>query len=301
MMRRIGITKETAGLAARIDAAKRTGSMRLRSTARLRRWTMAELARREHDNMIVADMLGAAQVPDALVERSGGLAVLVTGHPLRLFNQVIIDGEGATDAAIGEVVAVLRERAAGRFSVTLRRGIDDAWMPVVAALGLVRVTDRVWMPGMALHPLVSGTGTPMPPGLDIRLASDAEGVAAHIEAAATGFDIPAVWLEALLTEDLARHPDVRIYAGYLDGEPVVAGLGIRSGASVGIYNIATVPHARRRGFGAAMTQRIIDDGLGDGCDVAVLQATDDGKPIYERMGFRTVIEYDAYSDPPEPA
>jgi len=261
----------------------------------------AELAAREHDNMIVADMLAAAQVPDALVERSGGLAVLVTGHPLRLFNQVIIDGEGATDAAIGEVVPVLRERAAGRFSVTLRRGIDDAWIPVVTALGLVRVTDRVWMPGMALHPMASGTGMPMPSELDIRLATDAKGVAAHIEAAATGFDVPADWLEALLTEDLARHADFRIYTGFVEEQPVVAGAGIRSGTTIGIYNIATVPDARRRGFGAAMTQRIIDDGSADGCDVAVLQASEDGKPIYERLGFRTVVEYDAYCDPPAAA
>ncbi len=261
----------------------------------------AELARREHDNMIVADMLAAGQMPDALVERSGGLAFFVTGLSLRLFNQVLIDGDGATEAAIGEVVTVMRERAAGRFSVTLRRGIDDAWIPLATALGLVRVTDRVWMPGMALHPIAAGDGPPTPPELEIRQATDAEGVADHIQAAATGFDMPADWLRALITEEMARHPDVRMYAGYLDGEPVVAGLGIRSGPTIGIYSIATAPDARRRGFGAAMTQRIVDDGASDGCDVAVLQASEAGKPIYERMGFRTVIEYDAYCDPPDPA
>ena len=262
----------------------------------------AELAPREHDNMIVADMLAAAQVPNALVERSDGLAIVVTGLPLRLFNQVIIDGEGATDAAIGEVVTVMRDRAAGRFSVTLRRGIDDAWIPVVTALGLVRViTDRVWMPGMALHPIAARDSAATAAGLDIRQGADAEGVAAHIQAAATGFDMPADWLRQLITDDLARHPDVRLYAGYLDGEPVVAGLGIQSGTTIGIYSIATVPDARRRGFGAAMTQHIVDDGVRDGCDVAVLQASEAGKPIYERMGFRTVIEYDAWSDPPDPA
>ena len=31
-----------------------------------------------------------------------------------------------------------------------------------------------------------------------------------------------------------------------------------------------------------------------GCDVAVLQASSMGRPIYERMGFRLVQEYDAY-------
>jgi len=262
----------------------------------------AELARREHDNMIAADMLAAGQVPHALVERAGGFAVVATGLPMRIFNQVIIDGDGPTNRALAAAVTVMRARAPGRFSVTLRRGIDDSWIPVVAAIGLVRVVDRVWMPGMALHPLpAADESAPVPPDLDIREVADTKGVAAHIEAAAGGFDMPAAWLGALLTEEFAGHPDVRMYAGFLDGEPVVAGAGIRSGTTVGVYNIATVPSARRRGFGAAMTRRIVDDGARDGCDVATLQASAEGKPIYERLGFRTVVEYDAYSDPPDPA
>jgi ribosomal protein S18 acetylase RimI-like enzyme len=260
----------------------------------------AELAAREHDNMIVADMLAAAQVPGALVERSDGLTIFVTGLPMRLFNQALIDGDGATSAAIGGAVTIMRERAAGPFSVTLRRGIDDGWIPVVEALRLVRAADRVWMPGMALHPIGAGDSPHTPPELEIRQTTDAEGVADHIQAAATGFDMPAYWLRQLVTDDLARHADVRLYAGYLDGDPVVAGLGIRSGTTIGVYSIATAPAARRRGFGAAMTQRIVDDGVRDGCEVAVLQASEAGKPIYERMGFRTVIEYDAWSDPLEP-
>ena len=46
-----------------------------------------------------------------------------------------------------------------------------------------------------------------------------------------------------------------------------------------------------------MTMRIIDDGLAEGCDVAILQASDMGKPTYERLGFRTVVEYVGYVDP----
>ena len=36
-----------------------------------------------------------------------------------------------------------------------------------------------------------------------------------------------------------------------------------------------------------------------GCDVAILQASEMGRPIYERLGFRTVVEYDGCS-PAEP-
>jgi predicted GNAT family acetyltransferase len=61
-----------------------------------------------------------------------------------------------------------------------------------------------------------------------------------------------------------------------------------------VYSIATVAAARRRGYGAAMTARVVADGVVAGCDVAALQASEMGRPIYERLGFRTVVKYTAY-------
>jgi hypothetical protein len=46
-----------------------------------------------------------------------------------------------------------------------------------------------------------------------------------------------------------------------------------------------------------MTLRIVADGAAAGCDVAILQATPMGYPVYERLGFRTVVEYDGFIEP----
>ena len=43
-----------------------------------------------------------------------------------------------------------------------------------------------------------------------------------------------------------------------------------------------------------MTARVVADGVSAGCDVAALQASAMGRPIYERQGFRTVVRYAAY-------
>jgi hypothetical protein len=46
-----------------------------------------------------------------------------------------------------------------------------------------------------------------------------------------------------------------------------------------------------------MTARVVADGVNAGCDGAALQASQMGRPIYERLGFRTVVSYAAYADP----
>ena len=46
-----------------------------------------------------------------------------------------------------------------------------------------------------------------------------------------------------------------------------------------------------------MTAHVVADGLVTGCDVAALQASEMGRPIYERLGFRTVVRYATYTDP----
>jgi predicted GNAT family acetyltransferase len=98
----------------------------------------------------------------------------------------------------------------------------------------------------------------------------------------------------ILGDDLWTRPGATVYVGYLDGTPVVSGFSIRTDRTIGVYTIATDPSARGRGFGAAMTARVVADGTAAGCDVATLQASTMGRPIYERMGFRLVQEYDVY-------
>jgi predicted acetyltransferase len=97
---------------------------------------------------------------------------------------------------------------------------------------------------------------------------------------------------------LLERPECAAYVGYLNGQPVTAGLGWQTGRTIGVYNIATIPTARRRGFGEAMTARVVDDGAAAGCDVAVLQASSMGRPIYERIGFQISVRYTGYVDSP---
>lgn len=256
----------------------------------------ATLASLEHENMTAAGTLAFGQVPGALVRHVDGVVQVATGLAARLFNQVAVERDDASPDAIADAVSLARRRG-DHFVVNLRAGEDDRLLPVIGSLGLVPLAGNPWMPGMALHPLPHAGGTAPEAGHEIRRVTDGAGIRDHIETAAAGFGMPIEWLELIVTGDLARHPDASLYVGYTDGVPVTTGLGVRTGRTIGVYNVATIETARRRGYGAAMTMRIVEDGAADGCDVAILQASDMGRPVYERLGFRTVVEYMGYVDP----
>jgi ribosomal protein S18 acetylase RimI-like enzyme len=132
------------------------------------------------------------------------------------------------------------------------------------------------------------------PRFEIRRVTDAAGVEDHRVVVTDGFGVArSVAIETTGLELLGT-PECTIYVGYADGLRVTSGLGWRSGRVIGVYAISTVPAARRRGYGEAMTARVIADGIATGCDVAVLQASETGRPIYERLGFRVDVRYKAY-------
>jgi GNAT superfamily N-acetyltransferase len=257
---------------------------------------IAALARLEHENMIESIAAAGGLAPGAVVSREGGVALVATGMPLRLFNQVVIERDDASPEAVAAAVAMTSARG-DRFVVNLRRGTDDPYLPLMDELGLVPLSEEPWIPGMALHPVPATGSVPPGAGHEIRRVGDSRGIRDHVETAAAGFEMPVSWLEAIMTDEMLDRDDIAVYVGYTDGVPVTTGMGLRTGGTIGIYNIATVEAARRRGYGAAMTMRIVDDGAAAGCDVAILQASDMGYPIYERLGFRTVVEYVGYVDP----
>ena len=260
------------------------------------------LAALEHENLLAALTAGIGAARDGLVRREAGLAILGSGLPIAFFNQITIEDDRATPEAVAGAVALMRERGQP-FVVHIRRGIDDRFRPLLDALGLVLPAAASPMPGMALHP-IPPSRTALPAGHEIRLVTDAEGMEDHIATCALGFGMPAAMLRVIVGAETWQRPGTAVYVGYADGVPVTTGLSLRTGRTIGVYNIATIESARRQGLGAAMTERVAADGRHEGCDVAILQASAMGRPVYERLGYRMVVAYDGYGDPglagPEP-
>ena len=88
--------------------------------------------------------------------------------------------------------------------------------------------------------------------------------------------------------------DFHAAVGCLDGKQVAAAIAYEYRGDCGIYNVATMPHARRRGFGTALTAQLLYDARQRGCMTASLQATEMAEHLYSELGFRDLgrfIEY----------
>jgi ribosomal protein S18 acetylase RimI-like enzyme len=75
------------------------------------------------------------------------------------------------------------------------------------------------------------------------------------------------------------------YVGYHEGIAVSSGALFFTDVA-GIYDVATRPEFRRRGFGSAIYRYLLDEAQRAGYANAVLVATAEGTGIYERVGFQ---------------
>lgn len=75
----------------------------------------------------------------------------------------------------------------------------------------------------------------------------------------------------------------------LEGGGVVAiGQSVPEGELVGLYDIVTAEHARRRGLGTALTAELLRRALGEGAHIAYLQVSADNiaaRHVYRKLGF----------------
>ena len=81
---------------------------------------------------------------------------------------------------------------------------------------------------------------------------------------------------------------------YEGGRPVASGRGAVADGWVGLFQISTVPDARRRGFGQAIVGSLLAWGRQAGADRAYLQVelkNDVARRLYRSFGFETAYVY----------
>ncbi len=102
-----------------------------------------------------------------------------------------------------------------------------------------------------------------------------------------------------------RLPSCQPLVGEVDGAVVATGVATVSGRVGWVGTIVVALDQRGRGLGRAMTEAVMDRLREAGCETFALIATELGRPLYEKLGFRVqsmlhLMQSDRLPDPPEP-
>ena len=147
---------------------------------------------------------------------------------------------------------------------------------------------------LMLRPPGGETPAP-PPGLRIEEVRDQAGLLAFEAAIVRGFEMPEVERQgpgAAFSADILSDDRQRLWVGWEAERPVSAAATFTAAGINNVTLVATVPEARGRGYGAALTWRAT---LADPTLPALLLATDAGRPVYEQMGYLALFRFALWS------
>lgn len=214
-------------------------------------------------------------LPDARLLDDGRVFGVSTGVPINFFS-----GIATTDLSEEDVVPVLESFGERPF----RWWISPSTRPsnlaaILAGHGLRHTYDAA---GMAADLDAVDFDAAAPRGLTLRRVTDlGDWVRVFME----GFQRPEaereVWPPAYgRCDDAWAH-----FVGYLDGSPVATTSLLLCGDLVGVYHVVTLPAARGRGIGRAMTVAALQYGRSLGATHAALQSSEMGFKVYRAIGF----------------
>ena len=228
----------------------------------------------------VAAWTGRTRALGGRIVRDDGLVTFLTGLPAPPLNPTLVEREPRDpDAALASAEA--RYEAAG---ITFGVEVDPERR--------VEVREACERAGLTLfesRPVMAADPASVPPpeprdGLTILRGEPFLDDVARVDTAAFGgeFEVNRSFLSG------AEHdPDARIYVAFLDGIAVGCAETSLADGLLGVFGVATIPEARRRGVGSAVTSFAIHDRR-DEADAAILDSSDVGHGAYERLGFRDV-------------
>ncbi|MFE3410528.1 GNAT family N-acetyltransferase [Streptomyces mirabilis] len=138
-----------------------------------------------------------------------------------------------------------------------------------------------------------------PPELKIETVEGAESLTEWVRAYSPSFGVAPEVIGAAVRLEAGRGDASRIVrlTARLDGQAVGTALMLDAHDVAGIYVVTTAQDYRRRGIGAMLTAAALEAGRERGLHIGTLQASGLGAPVYARMGFERVAEYQLFHPP----
>lgn len=238
------------------------------------------------------------RLPGMTVERRDGLVIVDSGLASDTFNKVLaarLAGDEA-DARIDQALADVRRtgrpftwwvgpcsRPVDLEERLRRHGLREQERELGMTINLDQMPDRAPLPDRTT---IRSVTTPA------RLADFAAVLAGLGDPPDP--NIPRFFEQA---SDIVLAPEssMRFFVAYVDGQPAAVSELFIGGGIAGVHMVATATAFRRRGLGMALTWRALDEGRRRDLAVGALQASAEGQPVYERLGFEPCGQFTEYA------
>lgn len=166
---------------------------------------------------------------------------------------------------------------------------DAALARFLTGIGVEQIDDS---PHMVLECAAVQPGNPT---VSVERVTDESGLRAFVEVAAAGFETigadPAVWPVVYRNLSAVCADDVIAVVASDGDQPLGCAMGYLAREVCEVIHVATVPSARGRGIGAAVTAAVVAEARVREVRLAALQATEQGHSVYRSLGFEEVDRY----------
>lgn len=203
--------------------------------------------------------------------------------PTRMFNRVTVlkrlDPAAAPELA-ERIIRFFGTRPAGGEYL-----INDPW----GTLDLASYGFKRWwtLPFMVRAPRDAPS---RPFDLEIAEVRSKGQVAAFVNALVEAFaisELTGISTSRIMDDRVLVDGAMKCWVAFADGRPIGTAVAYHSDGIVGVYLVGVVPGMRRRGLGEALTWQATLSGAGA---PATLQASEMGRPVYERMGYVKALD-----------
>lgn len=162
--------------------------------------------------------------------------------------------------------------------------VCDCWSRLnLADLGFEQFESEAWY-------VREPDGLP-PPDKEVERVSEPDALAEFESASTDGFEaaeLHELGRFGVYGSTVLQDPRLRIFVRRERGKVVSGSMACISAGVVGVYAVATVPAARRLGYGEQVTWAAVRSAP---TSTAILQPSHDGLSLYRRMGFGPLGSY----------
>jgi len=212
------------------------------------------------------------------IRLDGVLASVCPDMPHRsVFNSVVYRCSPGLESALGDLAAAYADAQVLAWTV---------WTPERD----VPARDTLQRSGHRLDATPQAMAAPLD---EIDLAGGAEGLDWErpdgVEEMCAILEPAFGWERAPASAVFARLPEHgRIYVARADGRAAACVVAVDAGGDCAIFNVGTLPEARGRGLCTGLMRQALADARERGCTTTSLQATGMGRPVYARLGYRSL-------------